>query len=89
MCVAVNMPKGVSPPFCAHPHCGASIASILLQGSAVRPWDNVQGDEPELLLPGGIYHVDTGAGCVHDEPVEPIALRQVTRPGFADGEPAR
>ena len=88
MCQAVSLPAGMKPPFCAHPHCGASIVSILLQGTAMRPWDNVQGPEPEPLVPGGLYHVDTGAGCVHDEPVEPIALRPPTAPGFADEDDA-
>jgi redox-sensitive bicupin YhaK (pirin superfamily) len=87
MCVAAVMPAGAKLPFCAHPHCGASIASILLQGTAVRPWDNLRGPEEQVLLPGGIYHVDTGAGCVHDEPIEPLNLRPATRPGFRDDEP--
>ena len=80
----VSLPPGVNPPFCAHPHCGASVASILLQGGAIKPWDNVRGWEPAPLLPGGVYHVDTGAGCVHDEPTEAVSLRPRTRPGFGD-----
>ena len=87
MCTVVKAPAGFKPPFCAHPHCGASVASILFQGTAIRPWDNVSGTEAKPLLPGGIYHVDTGAGCVHDEPMEPVDLRRCTRPGFAEGEP--
>ena len=87
MCAAMKAPPGMKPPFCAHPHCGASVASIMFNGGAIMPWDNVQGTEPEPLLPGGIYHVNTGAGCVHDEPFEAIDLRTRTRPGFADGEP--
>ena len=39
----------------------------------MRPWDNVQGAEAEPLRAGGIYHVDTGAGCVHDEPFDPLS----------------
>ena len=39
----------------------------------MRPWDNVQGAEAEALRAGGIYHVDTGAGCVHDEPFDPLS----------------
>ena len=88
MCTAVKVPPGFKLPFCAHPHCGASVASIFFQGGAILPWDNVQGGEPEPLLPGGIYHVNTGAGCVHDEPMEPISLRPLTQPGFAASEPA-
>ena len=70
LCTAAVMPPGAKPPFCAHPHCGASVASLLFKGGAITPWDNVQGFEREKLLPGGVYHVDTGAGCVHDEPIE-------------------
>ena len=87
MCAAIKADKAFKPPFCAHPHCGASVASILIQGGAIRPWDNVQGSEAAPLLAGGIYHVDTGAGCVHDEPMEAVALRPRTKPGFADDEP--
>ncbi|KAG8456898.1 hypothetical protein KFE25_012688 [Diacronema lutheri] len=86
MCVAATVGAGQRLPFCAHPHCGASVATILLQGAAIRPWDNVHGDEPEPLLPGGVYHVDTGAGCVHDEPLEPIDARARTRAGFSPDE---
>ncbi|KAL1507236.1 hypothetical protein AB1Y20_008085 [Prymnesium parvum] len=84
LCSAAVLPPGVSPPFCAHPHCGASVVSILLQGGAMLPWDNVKGKEPTTLVPGGIYHVDSGAGCVHNERFEPISLRPRTEPGFGD-----
>lgn len=86
MCIAAVVPAGATLPFCAHPHCGASVATIFLQGSVIRPWDNVGGAEAHPLLPGGIYHVDTGAGCVHDEPLEPFATRPVTRASFVDAE---
>jgi len=62
---AGRVPKGMKPPFCAHPHCGAGVASLLFQGGTLSPWDNVHGTESEALRPGGIYHVDSGAGCVH------------------------
>ena len=88
-CVAARLPPGARPPFCAHPHAGASVCSILISGGAVLPWDNVQGHEREPLLPGGAYHVDTGAGCVHDEPPEAISLRPRTEAAFGgDDEPA-
>ena len=48
------------------------------------PWDNIQGPEPDLLLPGGVYHVDTGAGCVHNETMEPVDLRARTQAAFDD-----
>jgi redox-sensitive bicupin YhaK (pirin superfamily) len=86
-CVAAKLPPGAKPPFCAHPHCGASVGTILLQGGAIMPWDNVHGREPQPLLPGGLYHVDTGAGCVHDEPLEPLNLRPHTRAGFGEEPP--
>ena len=47
-------------------------------------WDNIGGDEAEPVLPGGIYHVDTGAGVVHNETMEPVDLRPRTQPGFDD-----
>lgn len=84
MCAAAKMPKGAKPPFCAHPHCGASVATLLFQGGAMMAWDNVGGDEAERVLPGGIYHVDTGAGCVHNETMEPVDVRPRTQPGFDD-----
>lgn len=88
MCTAAVVPAGAKLPFCAHPHCGASVATIFLQGTAVRPWDNVNGPEEERLLPGGIYHVDTGAGVVHDEPLEPVDARALSRPSFNPSGPA-
>ena len=74
LCDAVRMPKGAKPPFCAHPHCGTGVMTLVFQAAGkIAPWDNVQGSEAKPLLPGGIYHVDTGAGCVHDEPMDPLA----------------
>ena len=84
MCAAAKLPKGAKPPFCAHPHCGASVTSLLFQGGAMCAWDNIGGDEAEPVLPGGIYHVDTGAGVVHNETMEPVDLRPRTQPGFDD-----
>ena len=74
LCHAGKIPKGMKPPFCAHPHCGASVASLFFQGGTISPWDNIHGTEKIALVPGGIYHVDTGAGCVHDEPFDVISL---------------
>ena len=67
MCNYACLPPGRGPPFCAHPHCGASIVSIFLSGGAfLPPWDNVQGPEARgPLLPGGIYYVDSGAVSCH------------------------
>jgi redox-sensitive bicupin YhaK (pirin superfamily) len=84
MCNYVSLPPGRGAPFCAHPHCGASIVSIFLSGGGMMPpWDNVRGPESRgPLLPGGVYHVDSGAGCVHDEQFEPVATRARTKPSF-------
>ena len=74
LCDAVRLPRHAKPPFCAHPHSGAGVISLLFRAaSTVRPWDNVQGAEAEPLRAGGLYHVDTGAGCVHDEPFDPLS----------------
>ena len=74
LCDAVRLPRHAKPPFCAHPHSGAGVISLLFRAACtVRPWDNVQGAEAEPLRAGGIYHVDTGAGCVHDEPFDPLS----------------
>ena len=40
---------------------------------ARRPWDNIRGFETDALHAGGVYHVDSGAGCVHHEPFDPIS----------------
>ena len=85
LCHTGSLPPGAKPPFCAHPHCGASVATISVTGSKMSPWDNVQGTEAKPLLPGGIYHVQTGSGCVHDEPMDPIDVTPRTRAGFGDG----
>ena len=99
LCDAVRLPRHAKPPFCAHPHSGAGVISLLFRAACtVRPrdsastdtqriqhpasdargfdprrWDNVQGAEAEALRAGGLYHVDTGAGCVHDEPFDPLS----------------
>ena len=78
---AGTIPKGMKPPFCAHPHCGTSVGSLLFQGGTISPWDNLHGTEEDVLLPGGIYHVDSGAGCVHDEPFDIVSLSR-TRASF-------
>jgi redox-sensitive bicupin YhaK (pirin superfamily) len=75
-------------PFCAHPHSGATVCSVLMEGKPFRAWDNVRGAEAELLLPGGVYMLDSGYGCVHDEKPDPISLAPVTRAVFAEGESA-
>lgn len=87
LCDMVRLPKGAKPPFCAHPHCGAGVFTVVFQNAgAIRPWDNVQGTEARPLLPGGLYHCDTGSGCVHDEPLEPLASALPTlAPSFEDG----
>jgi hypothetical protein len=28
----------LKPPFCAHPHCGAEVASVMLRGEEIVPW---------------------------------------------------
>ncbi|KAH8047070.1 quercetin 2,3-dioxygenase [Aureococcus anophagefferens] len=74
LCDAIRLPKGARPPFCAHPHSGVGVMTLLFQcAGGMRPWDNLNGPEAAPLLPGGVYHVDTGAGCVHDEPMDPLA----------------
>ncbi|KAH8098275.1 quercetin 2,3-dioxygenase [Aureococcus anophagefferens] len=56
---------GARPPFCAHPHSGVGVMTLLFQcAGGMRPWDNLNGPEAAPLLPGGVYHVDTGAGCL-------------------------
>ncbi|CAE8582646.1 unnamed protein product [Polarella glacialis] len=62
------------PPFCAHPHAGTAVASILCEGIPMRAWDNVGGFEKEKLFPGGVYVVCSGRGCVHDEGSDPVNL---------------
>ncbi|CAE8669496.1 unnamed protein product [Polarella glacialis] len=52
--------------FCAHPHAGTAVASILCEGIPMRAWDNVRGSEKEQLFPGGVYVVCSGRGCAHD-----------------------
>eukprot|EP00548_Thalassiothrix_antarctica_P014625 CAMPEP_0194173650 /NCGR_PEP_ID=MMETSP0154-20130528/7930_1 /TAXON_ID=1049557 /ORGANISM="Thalassiothrix antarctica, Strain L6-D1" /LENGTH=387 /DNA_ID=CAMNT_0038886773 /DNA_START=100 /DNA_END=1260 /DNA_ORIENTATION=+ len=68
----VRMPAHIKPPFCAHPHAGACVISIQLEGYDIQPWDNLRGDEDEVLKAGGIYLLQSGSGCVHDEPNVPI-----------------
>ena len=84
----VSMPKVemFKAPFCAHPHSGACVCSILMEGKEFRPWDNHRGAEPELLLPGGIYMLDAGRGCVHDEKPDAISVRGATKALFAEGD---
>jgi len=64
----VKMGAGIKPPFCAHPHAGACVMSIPLEGYDIQPWDNLHGDEEDLLEAGGAYMLQSGLGCVHDEP---------------------
>eukprot|EP00927_Polykrikos_kofoidii_P079420 TRINITY_DN76202_c0_g1_i1.p1 TRINITY_DN76202_c0_g1~~TRINITY_DN76202_c0_g1_i1.p1 ORF type:complete len:389 (+),score=57.93 TRINITY_DN76202_c0_g1_i1:69-1235(+) len=80
MCDYVRMQGGlVSPPFCAHPHSGIAVATVLVQGIDMRPWDNLQGYEKEKVSAGGLYVVCTGQGCVHDEGPDPIMLDRTSR----------
>ena len=90
LCDAIRLPKGARPPFCAHPHSGVGVMTLLFQcAGGMRPWDNLNGPEAAPLLPGGVYHVDTGAGCVHDEPMDPLAASLPTmRANFDGGAPA-
>ena len=83
LCDAVRLPRHAKPPFCARPHSGAGVLSLLFRATCtVRPWDNVQGAEAEALRAGGAYHVDTGAGCVHEEPFDPISSGDTFVPSF-------
>ena len=67
----------------AHP--SPALPSTRLDRSVRPRWQhNIQGPEPDLLLPGGVYHVDTGAGCVHNETMEPVDLRARTQAAFDD-----
>ena len=50
MATAASVPVDMKLPFCAHPHCGASVSSILFQGTAVRPWDNINGTFAPRIL---------------------------------------
>ena len=80
---AINVPPRTKVPFCAHPHVGTEVASVLIQGEEIWPWDNINGFEAEKLYPGGIYHVSTGRGCVHDESlVPPFPQRAMTMANF-------
>ena len=50
LCDAVRLPRHAKPPFCAHPHSGAGVISLLFRAACtVRPWDKdilyVQGAE--------------------------------------------
>jgi redox-sensitive bicupin YhaK (pirin superfamily) len=76
----------LKPPFCAHPHCGAEVASIMLRGEEIVPWDNQNGNEKTKLLPGGIYYVSTGSGVVHDETQHlPFSTRKLSQAAFVPG----
>ena len=68
VCDLVSLPsaQGFKAPFCAHPHSGAAICSILMEGKPFRAWDNLRGAEKEMLRPGGIYLLDSGYGGVHE-----------------------
>ena len=53
LCDAVRLPRDAKPPFCAHPHSGAGVISLLFRAACtVRPWDNVRGFEAAPLRPG-------------------------------------
>lgn len=82
LCHASAMLGARAAPFCAHPHCGASVFTIFLSGTEVWPWDNVNGDEKHHLYPGGIYYVNTGQGCVHNESLAPLSVQPMSRASF-------
>ena len=73
----------IKPPFCAHPHLGTEVASLLLRGEEVWPWDNLKGFEETKLHAGGVYLCSTGRGLVHDESESPpFPDRRVMRAAF-------
>ena len=84
--VAMPSAANFKAPFCAHPHSGALVCSVLIEGKEFRAWDNVRGSEKELLVPGGVYALDSGHGCVHDVKPDPISVRGCTKAVFAEGE---
>jgi len=84
LCDFVDIPIDLNeppfrPPFCAHPHAGNSVASLLLEGEDMAAWDNIQGFEKEPIRAGGVYVVCTGGGCVHDETNEPVVIKRTIR----------
>jgi len=80
MCDHVNIEGGsVKPPFCAHPHTGTTVATVLVEGEDMRAWDNHGGFEKEVLSAGGVYVVCTGRGCVHDEGADPVVIERTNR----------
>ena len=42
--------------------------------------------ERDALVPGGVYMLNSGAGCVHDEKPDPISVRGCTKALFAEGD---
>ncbi|KAK3286019.1 hypothetical protein CYMTET_6409 [Cymbomonas tetramitiformis] len=78
VCAKIDM----KPPFCAHPHMGACIFSIPFEGFPLNPWDNVHGKEEQACYPGGVYFLNSGLGCVHDEPLNPFESRPPTSAQF-------
>jgi len=90
--INLNEPP-MRPPFCAHPHCGNAVASVLIEGEQMSMWDNIQGFENDKLHAGGVYVVCTGTGCVHDEFTDAVVTERVIRRapfGFpTDAEPGR
>jgi redox-sensitive bicupin YhaK (pirin superfamily) len=85
-CVAMPKIEMFRAPFCAHPHSGAAVCSVLMEGKEFRAWDNLRGSEEQGLLPGGVYLLDSGYGCVHDEKPDPISLTGTTKSVFAQGD---
>lgn len=84
LCDFVDLPINLNdapfrPPFCAHPHAGNSVASLLIEGEDMRAWDNIQGFEKERIRAGGVYVVCTGTGCVHDEGQDPVVVKREIR----------
>jgi redox-sensitive bicupin YhaK (pirin superfamily) len=73
----------IKPPFCAHPHMGTEVATVLLRGEEIWPWDNLHGFERRKLHAGGVYLCSTGRGVVHDESQQPpFTTRKVMRASF-------
>ena len=71
-------------PFSAHPHSGAAVCSILMEGRGFRAWDNHRGEEDSPLLPGGLYMLNAGYGGVHDEKLASAVA--TTKAVFRDGD---
>ncbi len=56
-------------PFPRHPHAGLIAMTYLLAGE-LKPWDNMQGKNPQTNKAGGFYYIHSGHGILHEE--EPV-----------------